>query len=243
MAIETFPVVLEHIELITPKIRHLTFRRLDGNRFQYIPGQFISVHFELDGKPIRRSYSIATLTEGSDLIEFAISYVKGGPASELLFNIETKHELNFSGPYGRLILRDEPLKRCFLIGTGTGITPYRAMLPQIMQKLAENPDHEYFILLGVQHREDQLYPNDFLEFAAKNPRLHFRIYHSRDALADPKPHEHKGYVQTIFDELPPHPTDDVVYLCGNPNMIDDTYDLLKTLGFSAQQVRREKYVS
>ncbi|MFN7096231.1 MAG: ferredoxin--NADP reductase, partial [Gammaproteobacteria bacterium] len=67
--------------------------------------------------------------------------------------------------------------------------------------------------------------------------------HSRDELQDAKAYECKGYVQTAFDELRPNPTSDVVYLCGNPNMIDDSYELLKELGFSAQQVRREKYVS
>lgn len=243
MAVQTFSVVLDHVESITPRIRHLTFKRVDGDHFQYIPGQFISIHFEVDGKPIRRSYSVATIPGKSEFIEFAISYVKGGPASELLFNIQPNTKLEFSGPYGRLILRDETITRCFLVATGTGVTPYRAMLPQIMEKLAADPTMEIWILLGVQYRVDQLYPADFLAYAEQNPRLHFRTYHSRDELLDAKPYEFKGYVQTAFDELKPNPATDVVYLCGNPNMIDDSYELLKELGFSAQQVRREKYVS
>lgn len=243
MAVQTFPVILQHAELITPKIRHLAFTRADNDHFQSIPGQFISVHFEIEGKPVRRSYSIATIPGSSNLIEFAISYVKGGPASELLFNIQPGHELQFSGPYGRLILREETIKRYFLIATGTGVTPYRAMLPQIIEKLAADPSLEIWILLGVQYRQDQLYPADFLAYSAQQPRLHFRTYHSRDELIDAKSYEFKGYVQSAFDELIPDAAHDVVYLCGNPNMIDNSYEILKELGFSAQQVRREKYVS
>ena len=243
MAIQTFSAILEHAEMITPRVRHLALRRKDGDQLNYIPGQFISIHFEVDGKPLRRSYSVGTIPGQTDLIEFAISYVKGGPASELLFNIQPGHQLELSGPYGRLILRDEPLKRCILMATGTGITPYRAMLPQIEQRLQADPHLEVWVLFGGQYRVDQLYPHDFLELAAKQPRFQFRVYHSRDELVEPQAYEYKGYVQTAFDELKPNAVNDVVYLCGNPNMIDNAYDILKELGFNAQQVRREKYVS
>ncbi len=243
MAIQTFQVILDHADMITPRVRHLALRRKDGDQLNYIPGQFISIHFEADGKPIRRSYSVGTIPGRTDLIEFAISYVKGGPASELLFNIQPGHELTFSGPYGRLILRDESIRRYIMMATGTGITPYRAMLPDIEARLKAEPNLEIWVLFGAQYRIDQLYPKDFLELAEKQPRFHYRVYHSRDELAEPQTYEHKGYVQTSFDELKPEPANDVVYLCGNPNMIDDAYEILKELGFSAQQVRREKYVS
>jgi ferredoxin-NADP reductase len=243
MAVQTFPVILEEVKSVTPRVRHLAFRRADGQAFDYIPGQFISIHLDMNGSILRRSYSVATIPGQSDLIEFAISYVEGGAASEVLFNITPGAQLNFSGPYGRLILREETIKRCFLMATGTGVTPYRAMLPQIKQKLAEQPDLEIWVLMGVQYRIDQLYPTDFLALAKEHPRFHYRVYHSRDELQEQQSYEHKGYVQTSFDELKPDAAHDVVYLCGNPNMIDDAYAILQELGFTAQQVRREKYVS
>ncbi len=243
MAIQTFQAVLDHADLITPRVRHLALRRKDGDQLNYIPGQFISIHFEANGKPLRRSYSVGTIPGSSHLIEFAISYVKGGPASELLFHLQPGAELTLSGPYGRLILRDETVRRYILMATGTGITPYRAMLPQIEARLQAEPQSEVWVLFGGQYRVDQLYPQDFLALAERQPRFHFRVYHSRDELPQALPYEYKGYVQTAFDELKPQAENDVVYLCGNPNMIDDAYDILKELGFNPQQVRREKYVS
>ena len=243
MAMETFPIILEDANFITPRVRHLFFRRMDGKVLSYIPGQFISIHFTANDKALRRSYSIASMSQTEAKIEFAISYVPGGPASELLAALKPGAVLDCSGAYGRLILRDEPMRRCFLMATGTGVTPYRAMLPQIIEKLSQDQNLEIFILLGVQHRIDQLYVNDFLKYSEQHERLHFRVYHSRDSLTAPLPYEHKGYVQSIFDEVTMDPVGDVVYLCGNPSMIDASYDILKNLGFNAQQVRREKYVS
>jgi ferredoxin-NADP reductase len=243
MAVKTFPIKLTWSQMLTPKVKHLAFSREDSEKLNYIPGQFISIHFEHDSKAIRRSYSIATKPGASDLIEFAMSYVPGGPASELLMNLKEGAELTCSGPYGRLILRDEPLQRLFLMATGTGVTPYRAMLPELQQRMQANPELKVILLLGVQYRQDQLYAEEFLDFAKQNPNFEFRIYFSRDDLPCKLSHEYKGYVQHAFDTLNMQPDTDVIYLCGNPNMIDDAYNILKELGFATQQVRREKYVS
>lgn len=243
MATETFPIRLIAIHALTPKVKHLVFQREGDGVFHYIPGQFISIHFEHEAKLLRRSYSLATLNSPANQIEFAFSYVQGGPASERLWHLNVGDVLQASGPYGRLILREEPVKRCFLMATGTGVTPYRAMLPELISALNADSDRHYHIALGVQHRVDQLYTEDFCHYANQHPRLDFRLYYSREPQEGLASYERSGYVQTIFDEIRPCPDTDIIYLCGNPNMIDQSYDILKTLGFPAQQVRREKYVS
>jgi NAD(P)H-flavin reductase len=50
-------------------------------------------------------------------------------------------------------------------------------------------------------------------------------------------------VQSHFDALGLDPASDVVYLCGNPNMIDEAVVNLKERGFTLKQLRREKYLS
>jgi len=242
----TFPVILKSAKKITPSVRHLAFQRQDGEKLDYIPGQFISFHLpnpENDTKPLRRSYSIATIPGQGDDIELALGYVKGGKATETLFTIEEGTELIMSGPYGRLILRDEQPQRYILTATSTGVTPYRAMLKEISQRLMAQPSLEVILLLGVKDRREQLYTDDFLQLAQQNSRFEFRICYSREKDFDALPHEYSGYVQHQFSTLHLDPTKDIVYLCGNPNMIDNAYELLKDQGFTPQQVRREKYVS
>lgn len=238
----TFTVKLIKTIQLTPRVRHFVFERTDGQKLDFIPGQFISIHLPAGEKIVRRSYSVASIP-GSNYIEFAASYVDGGFASEILFNLEPGATLEFSGPYGRLILRDEAIERYFLVATGTGVTPYRAMLPALHQRFQNEPHLKIVLLLGVQYRPDQLYSEDFLQFAKEHPNFEFRIYFSRDTLEEKKSHEYSGHVQKAFDDLQIKPESDVVYLCGNPNMIDDAYGILKEAGFETQKVRREKYVS
>ena len=43
-------------------------------------------------------------------------------------------------------------------------------------------------------------------------------------------------------ELNLNPERDIVYLCGNPDMVDQAMAWLKELGFPVARVRREKYL-
>ncbi len=240
----TFTVELNEVKTLTPNVKHFCFRRVDNTTLPFIPGQFVSIHFPHEPKEIRRSYSIATIPTQTDDIEFAASYVAGGFASERLFALKPGDQVAMSGPYGRLILREEEApKRLWLIATGTGVTPYRAMLPMLAEKL-QNTSLQVILLLGVQYRQDGLYLDEFLAFANQHANFLFRVYYSRDDLISQKAYEYKGYVQLAFTDLNPIKGEDIVYLCGNPHMIDEAYAWLKDeKQFEAQDVRREKYVS
>ena len=243
MALEQFDLILHSSTEITPKLRHLEFLRADGKELQFIPGQFMTLLLKNSvGELKRRSYSLAN-APGSPHIGIAISYVDGGIASETLFNLKQGESLKAMGPAGRLVLQEDPtIKRYLLIGTGTGIAPYRAMLPQIAQRFDENPHFKVDLILGAQYRPDLLYAADFLAFSEKNPRFQFHAALSRET-STMQAHEQKGHVQTYFEHLGLHPTEDVIYLCGNPNMIDESFKMLTEKGFGSPSVRREKYIS
>lgn len=243
VAIEKFDVTLVSKEKITPGVLHMTFKRCDGKALNFVPGQFIT--FLLDGpegQVKRRSYSVATIPGQTDLIEIAISEVKGGIATETLFNLEANKPLHVMGPAGRLILQaDDTDKRLVLVGTGTGIAPYRAMLPELSKRCAVG--EKVVIIQGVQYRHDVLYGDDFLGFDQQYDNARYIASLSREDLSQAQSHEAKGYVQQQFAQLDLNPEQDVVYLCGNPNMIDEAYAMLTEQGFTNKNVRREKYIS
>ncbi len=252
MAIVHFPLKLTARRMIAPTVAHLSFLRDDGQPLDYIPGQFIQVHFTYaDGAPARRSYSLATQHDhalgAGEAVEIAVSYVAGGAATALFEGMELGGSVDASGPYGRFCLMPaDANQRYLLIGTGTGITPYRAMLPQLGQLIAGR-GVEVVLLQGARTPEELLYGDEFRAFADAHPGFRYLPCLSRALPQAGSPLAHAdvrhGYVQDALAEFAPNAEGDIAYLCGNPNMVDACFEALKECGLPIPQIRREKYVS
>ena len=152
-----------------------------------------------------------------------------------------------SGPFGRFCLMpNDANRRYLLIGTGTGITPYRAMLPQLEQLMAGR-GVEVVLLQGARTPDELLYGDEFRAFAQAHAGFRYVPCLSREVPAADSAHAHAdvrhGYVQNALAELAPDPAGDIAYLCGNPHMVDACFEALKTAGLPIPQIRREKYVS
>ena len=243
MSAKTFPIVLEKAIMLSPKVKHFIFRSQQEPAFDYLPGQFITIHFEHNNKLIRRSYSIANAPAHNNYIEFSAGFAEGGPGTQLLFNLNPGQIINITGPFGRLVLKDDIPSRYILVATSTGSTPYRAMINELTLRLQHNLALEVVILQGVQKREDLLFRDEFMCFANSNSRVTFHAYYSRESQNNLQANEHIGYVQTAFSELNLNLEQDIVYLCGNPSMIDEALSELKDKGFPMQHIIREKYIS
>ncbi len=239
---ETFEVVLQSVEDIAPLVRHFCFTRADGGVFDFIPGQFITLLLEHSGHVLKRSYSLANAPSGSHELQLAAAYVPQGVASTLLFALQPGDTLQASGPFGRLVLPTEPQPRVILVATGTGVTPYRSMLPALAQRMAQQ-NLQAVLVQGVRTPEELLYGAEFVAFANAQANFRYVACYSKAQLPDAQAHERCGRVHQVFDELALDPQRDLVYLCGNPNMIDDAFALLTAAGFASPRVRREKYIS
>jgi ferredoxin-NADP reductase len=233
--------------MLASAVRHLVFERVDGQPLAFTPGQFLQIHFHYDdGTATKRSDSVASVGDGSSpvsRIEIAVSYVEGGAATRLLGDLPVGGIVDASGPYGRFCLQaTDTHPRYLLLATGTGVTPYRAMLPQIEQLLARG-EREVVLLYGARNETELLYGEQFEAFAQTHPGFLFHGCLSREARAVPRPGDRSGHVQNVLAELGPAAERDIAYLCGNPNMVDAAFSALKEFGLPVSQIRREKYIS
>ncbi len=253
MAIQHFPLKLVSRRMLAPAIGHYVFVRDDSQPLEFIPGQFIQVHFQYaDGTATKRSYSLATIHDhamaAGDAVEIAVSYVSGGAATALFEGLEEGGRVDASGPFGRFCLAlADTNARYLLVATGTGVTPYRAMLPLLESAIMER-GVQVVLLFGARTPAELLYGDEFRAFASKHP-AHFRFVpcFSRVLPEPGSPQAHPdvrhGYVQQFLPEFEPNAISDIAYLCGNPNMVDACFEALKADGLPIPQIRREKYVS
>jgi len=235
--------------MLAPAVAHLSFQRADGQALDYIPGQFIQIHLVgRDGLPTKRSYSLATIHDHAlgpgEAVDIAASFVPGGTATALFEGLKEGDEVTASGPFGRFcLLPNDANRRYLLIATGTGVTPYRSMLPLLEKAIVERGVH-VVVLFGARSEVELIYADDFRAMAAKHP-THFRFVpcYSREFNEAAGPDARRGYVTEQIAALEPRAEGDIAYLCGNPNMVDAAFEALKTAGLPVPQIRREKYVS
>lgn len=238
-----FDLILQKKIKLTENTEHFRFEIESAAGFTYKAGQFISLHIEKDGKEHRRNYSIANAPDNSNILELAMAYMPNGLATTLLSGLQPGEKIHASGPYGQFVLKDEVLpQRYILIGTGTGITPYRAMLTQLEHLLSTTP-LQVVILQGVRTAADLLYGQEFAAFAAKYPQATFKACYSRGCTEQPQDYEVSGYVQSHLEPLQIKAGADIAYLCGNPLMVDEAFAVLQELGLDRAHIRREKYIS
>ncbi len=225
---------------IAPGVVHLFLTTPDGPA-EHLPGQFVMAQLEDSEGEFTRSYSFSELP-GSDANELVISRVNDGRGSEIIFGLTAGDELSAKGPFGRFVLRNESPQRYIMLATGTGIAPFRAMLPELRRRIAEE-GAEVIICQGARERSGLLFGDEFKAFAAAHERARYYACLSRDESVDAEQHECAGRLTMILEQLGPNAESDIVYLCGNPDMIDESIEMLKARNFTPRQIRREKYFS
>lgn len=207
----------------------------EHHHFSYIAGQFIQLFFDASGENYRRSYSIANSPESqkkTGLLELAIGLVENGVASSYFQRAEQGTIFRISPPLGALTLPDTIPGQLILVGTGTGISPYRSMLPQLRALMKSGTSVK--LIMGFRHRQDIIYHQEL-------GSIPHRICLTREPRVNSQQNEYAGRVLEQFDSLKIDPQHDIVFLCGNPHMIDDCVALLKAKGLTTRQIKREKY--
>lgn len=218
---------------LAPDVRHFEFEIEDVERFDFTPGQFVSLHGHLGGKQITRAYSLAAPPDGNR-IELCLNRVEGGLFSPHLFTLAPGDAVELTGPVGYFV--PKPVVRTtVLVATGTGIVPFRAMLPSLLGAAGE---HTVTLLFGTRRKESILYNEEWENWERTHSRFRFWPTLSR---AGEEWTGRRGYVQASLAEALGGSLDADVFVCGLKAMVDEVRALGKSLGLDRKQIVYEKY--
>src|SRR5260370_13087486 len=132
------------------------------------PGQFVSFEETLKGKNITRAYSIASRPDGNRF-ELCLNLVHEGSFSPHLFAMQPGDSVEMTPPLGFFTIRN-PAKDALFIATGTGIAPFRSMVPDYLA----HPEAKHLTLLfGVLYENSIYYGDEFEQLARRHFNFHF----------------------------------------------------------------------
>jgi len=205
--------------------------------FTFIPGQFVTLDLPIDERRNKRwrSYSIAGMPDGSNIIELLIVHLEGGIASKYIFEeIKVGSALTLRGPQGVFTLPQQLEKELFLICTGTGIAPFRSMIQYIYHHKV--PFHKINLIFGTRTQEDLLYATEMKALEKTMPGFRYIPTLSREAWDG-----HKGYVHPVYEALCKDKPPATFMLCGWRNMIDEARERITAMGYDRKDIHVELY--
>ncbi len=212
--------------------------RQDGLRFEN--GQFVMIGLEVDGRPLARAYSVASPNYDEHL-EFLSIKVQNGPLTSRLQHIKVGDELLVSRkPTGTLVIHDlKPAKNLYLFSTGTGLAPYMSLI----QDIEVYDRFEKVILVhGVRKINDLAYKdfiendlpnNEFFGEEIRNQLIYYPTV-TRESFKNEGRLTDLVKSGKLFDDIglsKMNPIDDRAMICGSPEMLKDTQDLLDSMNF------------
>lgn len=212
--------------------------RQDGLRFEN--GQFVMIGLEVEGRPLARAYSVASPNYDEHL-EFLSIKVQDGPLTSRLQHIKIGDELLVSRkPTGTLVIHDlKPGKNLYLFSTGTGLAPYMSLI----QDIEVYDRFEKVVLVhGVRKINDLAYKdfiendlpkNEFFGEEIQNKLIYYptvtrESFKNEGRLTD-LIKSGKLFKDIGLEKM--SPKYDRAMICGSPEMLKDTQDLLDSLDF------------
>jgi ferredoxin/flavodoxin---NADP+ reductase len=224
-----------------------TFRIQPGEHFNFIPGQFATLGLEVDGKRIERPYSMVSSPSEDDL-EFFLELVPEGKLTPALYKLQSGDELLMRKiPKGKFTLQTGDARiNHLLVSTVTGVAPFVSMIRNLAEQWrARHFDRaqRLFLLNGASRPWEFGYKDELARLAEEMPWLQYvptvsRAWEHTDWIGE------VGRADDILRKyadqwgLDPHNTH--AYLCGHPDMIENSKAILKRRGFIEKGAIKEE---
>jgi len=222
--------ILEIIEL-SPSVKHLKI--FVPSEFIFIPGQYISFIMEIDGKKLRRPYSISSPPSEKGYADLCIKIVENGLASEMINEMQVDDKIEVLGPLGEFTIKNKD-KDLVFISSGSGIGPFRSMIRDLLEN---NFEYNITLLTGYRSEEDILYDNELTQLSEEHENFEYKTVLSQPSEVYEGP---TGRVQDLIKSLEiPNQAD--YYICGLNDMILSVRQLLVKKGVEMKDIYSEKY--
>lgn len=222
------------------------FEHPDKQTIPYKPGQFLTLILTIDGKEVRRSYSLSSTPHEGPSLAVTVKRVSGGLVSNyLLDNVKVGDEIRVMQPIGNFCLTCAPDNRrhVLLFGAGSGITPLMSILKSVLR---EEPDSQVTLLYGNTNEESVIFKEQLQALEQQYPdRLNIAYIYSQPKQAcENRGRMNQSLIIKILERLQLAKLDNGLYfMCGPEGMMEEVRHALDVLHIPADRIFRESFVS
>lgn len=219
----------------TKDIRELWIRLTAPQEFSFRAGQFLMLHVPGETKPTLRAYSIASSDKEKSLLKLIFKYVKTGVASEYVWRLEPGEEIQFTGPFGKVFLKEPVSDQVIFLCTGSGVAQHICFIKSHADILR---DKDISFFMGLTNEQ-----NVYFETELKQVQSEFKNFKFSYVLSQPSGEWSglQGYVQNQIAHLKYKTVTTDFYMCGNGMMIKHTKEKLAVEGILPTHIIYEAF--
>lgn len=216
-------------------------------KITYKPGQFFTLIPTIEGKKVRRAYSVCSSPYTDPYPRVSVKRVEGGLVSNYL-NSELKEGdmLEVMEPMGNFTVEPEENKKRHLIlfGGGSGITPLMSIAKSVLHV---EPESQVSLIYANRNESSIIFRVELNELE-KTYGQRFQLIH----VLDQKPLDwecptgllNPDLLKQLLKQLPEWPVTQTEYfMCGPEGMMVNVEESLKQLQIPKERVHRESFVA
>lgn len=217
-----------------------TFAGLPPRLFTYKPGQFVTLELPIEGRLLRRSYTISSSPSRPYTISITVKRVAKGWISNWLYEeMKPGFELDLTGPHGHFTCVDHPARKILMIAGGSGITPIMSMLRWIADTATPA---DIVLINNVRSPDDVIFGSELLYLSGRlGSSLRLAI-----VPGSLKPGQAWNGICAKFDEallrsLAPDFLEREAFVCGPGGYMAAIKEMLLSLGMPAERYHDESF--
>ncbi|HEX7015456.1 MAG TPA: ferredoxin--NADP reductase [Cyclobacteriaceae bacterium] len=212
----------------------------------YKPGQFLTLIAPIQGKEVRRAYSLCTAPFTDEFPAVTVKRVENGLMSNWLpDHLREGDKLKVMAAVGNFTLDYAPTNRRHVVmfAGGSGITPLLSLTKSV---LTQEPESIVSLIYCNRDIESVIF-KDELDRWEKQYQGRLHVIH----ILDTAPMNWQGYsgllnpdmLKKLFDRIPDWGVRNTLYLmCGPEGMMKNVESLLGAYSIPPEQIRKESFV-
>lgn len=208
--------------------------------FTFEPGQFITLHVEVDGAPISRCYTISSPPTRPHRLAITVKRVPDGPVSNWLHDTVVPGSiLTVAAPGGAFTLTPAATSKYLFLSAGSGVTPLISMT-RTLHDLASDADIAY--VHSARTPIDIPFRAEMAALAMQIPGLSVSYVCEDDSVSEawfgPRGRLNADLLMALVPDLHQR----AVYICGPSPYMGAARGFLGELGYDMAGYHEESFV-
>jgi len=215
-------------------------------KYQYLPGQYLTLSTTINGKEVRRAYSFSSSPITDTYPAVTIKKVEGGVFSTFMNEDAFEGQiLQVMPPMGKFVahLDTAAQKHYVLFAGGSGVTPIMSIAKSVLDK---EPNSRITMIYCNQNLESVIFNQQLKDMEAQQGNK-FKVHHVFDAApagwAGRSGRQTEQDFMAIAREVSIEGYISEYFICGPSGMMTAVKNALQTLGIQSDKVHSEYFTA